>query len=348
MPLDSRSAVHGGPATCAPECVPGRALLRPHARILICRPNSRLGNAVLLTPLVAEIAATLPHTRVDVLTAYPRAAELFSGFSCVGTVHALPYHGARHPLEHLRTLLGTWATRYDAVIDPCPWSWTSRFVTRRLRAGLKIGFTSPNKARGMHLSLPIEGAPQHMGVFPVYLFRRTVLGLEDADARAPAPRLTIQLTATEREEGRGRLRQLAPGPGPLIAVGGVATGAKQLEADWWRAMFEHLTDRLPRAQIIEIRPPSGKASFPEHPGYASAHVRQVASVIRAADCFVCADSGLMHLGSASLAATVGLFKVTDPKVYTPYGGASLAVTVGRDGPAAVAAEVARVAALAHR
>jgi ADP-heptose:LPS heptosyltransferase len=95
---------------------------------------------------------------------------------------------------------------------------------------------------------------------------------------------------------------------------------------------------------VEIRPPSGIAAFPEYPGYSSPRVRHVASVIEAADCFVCADSGLMHLGSATDTATVGLFKVTDPRMYAPYGGANVGITAAEDAAPLVAAHVARLLA----
>lgn len=322
---------------------PQGSLLSRVRQILICRPNARLGNAVLMTPLVAEIQATLPQAQVDMLSGYPRAAELFSGFSCIRAVHGLPYRGVRHPFRHMHTLLEAAATRYDLIIDPDPGSWTSRFITRLLRADLKIGFSSGIKSGGTDISVPFDPAPRHMGAYPVYLFRRAVLGLDEEEARAPTPRMTIPLDSSERAEGRQLLRALATGAGPVIAIAGAATGAKVFDQAWWRAMLRELKRRLPSVQIVEIRPPTGAAAFPEHPGYASTSVREVAAVIGSTDCFVCADSGLMHLGSASHATTVGLFKVTDAKIYAPYGGASIGITVGADGPAAVSAAVARVA-----
>ena len=105
-----------------------------------------------------------------------------------------------------------------------------------------------------------------------------------------------------------------------------ATGAKQFSVDWWRRMIASLHSRLPSARVIEIRPPNGVAALPELPAYYSRRVRQVAAVLEAADCFVCADSGLMHLGAATDATTVGLFKVTEPRLYMPRRGASCALT----------------------
>jgi ADP-heptose:LPS heptosyltransferase len=131
-------------------------------------------------------------------------------------------------------------------------------------------------------------------------------------------------------------------------MAGAATGSKQLAVEWWRELARRVRERVPGARIVEIRPPSGVASFPEVPGFASRSLRQVAALIAATDCFVCADGGLMHLGSASRCPTVGLFKVTDPRVYAPYGGDSIALKVGDTAAADVTAQVARVLARALR
>src|SRR5262249_14303169 len=109
----------------------------------------------------------------------------------------------------------------------------------------------------------------------------------------------------------------------------------------WKHLIACLVQRLPAVHVIEIRPPSGVGSFQEYPGYCSRSVRRVAAVINSADCFVSADSGLMHLGSATEATTVGLFKVTDPKVYGPYGASNAGITVETDGVPLVADRIAR-------
>jgi ADP-heptose:LPS heptosyltransferase len=314
--------------------------------ILICRPNTRLGNTLLMTPLVQEIEATLPAARVDILTACPAAHEVFREFPSVRRVYQLPFRGVRHPLRHLLTLLRVRRIRYDILIDPCPRSWTSRFLTQRLAARLKLGFESADKARGIDVGIPFEGAPLHMGAYPVYLLRRGLLKLEGDLAGADAPRLAIRLTELERRTGKEALRRvIGPGPsGPVVAVAAHATGAKRFSVAWWRHMIAALRTRLPAAQVLEIRPPNGVAALPELPAYSSPRVREVAAVLEAADCFVCADSGLMHLGAATDTITVGLFKVTEPRLYAPRRGASCALTASDSAPELVAERLAQLLA----
>jgi ADP-heptose:LPS heptosyltransferase len=312
--------------------------------ILICRPNTRLGNTLLMTPLLEEIETTLPNARVDVLSGCPAAHEVFQAFPGVKRVHQLPLRGVRHPLRYLLTLLRVRRTRYDVILDPSPNSWTSRFLTRWLAGRLKVGFISPRKRRGVDVGIPFNAAPRHMGAYPVYLLRRALLDFDVDAARADDARLSIRLTDAERTFGKEQLaRLIAPGhSGAVVAVATHATGAKRFAPEWWRRMIQGLERRLPGARVIEIRPPGGAASLAELPGYASRRVRQVAAVIEAARCFVCADSGLMHLGAATDTVTVGLFKVTLPALYAPRRGKSCAMTARDDNPDAVAERIAQL------
>jgi ADP-heptose:LPS heptosyltransferase len=314
------------------------------ATILICRPNTRLGNTLLMTPLVEEIEATLPSARVEILTACPSAHEVFQGFPSVSRVHQLPFRGFHHPLRHLLTLLRVRRVQYDILVDPSPRSWTARFLTRHLAARLKLGFSRAGKADDVDVSVPFTGAPVHMGDYPVYLLRRGIFGLDDVAARAETPKLSIRLTDSERLAGREEIKRVlgAGGSGPVVAVATHATGAKQFSIDWWRRMIASLQPHWPSARVMEIRPPNGVAALSELPAYYSRRVRQVAAVLEAADCFVCADSGLMHLAAATDATTVGLFKVTDPRLYLPRRGASCALTASDGAPELVAERVAQL------
>ena len=309
--------------------------------ILICRPNTRLGNTLLLTPLVQEIEQRLPGASVDVLTAYPEADDVFCEYACVRRVHRLPLRGVRHPAAHVLTLLRARAQHYDLVLDPDPKSWSSRFAARLMRGAVKAGFTSTHKPAGAYVSVPITPAPPHMARFPVYLLRRAVLGQSVEQALAPVPPLDIRLTAAERAEGARVLRELTGADSrPVIALAAAATGAKRFAPQWWSALIAALQEHARGHALIEIRPPSGRAAFGSLPGFSSPRIRRVAAVIAACELFACADSGLMHLGAASGGATLGLFKVTDPQVYAPYGGSSGALQAADDAPTQTAREIA--------
>ncbi len=73
-------------------------------RVLVARPNHRLGNVLLLTPLLQELERVLPQARVDVLAGPPFAACLLQGYAAVDRVDTL---GAR-PLHEPRVLWSLW------------------------------------------------------------------------------------------------------------------------------------------------------------------------------------------------------------------------------------------------
>ncbi|MDP3516935.1 MAG: hypothetical protein Q8S94_07185 [Pseudohongiella sp.] len=54
--------------------------------VLIVSPNVRLGNYLLLTPLLTELEKKFPRARIDILTASQNAPAIFSGFSTVDRV----------------------------------------------------------------------------------------------------------------------------------------------------------------------------------------------------------------------------------------------------------------------
>jgi ADP-heptose:LPS heptosyltransferase len=55
------------------------------------------------------------------------------------------------------------------------------------------------------------------------------------------------------------------------------------------------------------------------PGYYSTSIRRMASAMAGVDMMISADCGVMHLAVASGTPTIGMFSVTDAKIYGPYG-----------------------------
>jgi ADP-heptose:LPS heptosyltransferase len=314
------------------------AVMPAPLRILICRPNGRLGNALFMTPLVREIETTFPGAEVDILTAYPAASEIFCAFTNVRKLHQLPRLGVRHPLQMLTVFLRARQVVYDLIIDPCRKSRTARFWAWSMRGRHKVGFVSESWISGLIANISAEGAPHHMGHHPVHLFRQAV----KRSQRDAMPSLDIHLTDAERQFGAEKVAQLCAaerGEGPLIGVFANATGAKRLSATWWESMLAVLTEGLPGARILEIVPAEGGARLRQQPGYFSTSLRRMAAVISATDYFVSADCGVMHLGVSTGTPTIGLFTVTDPALYEPYGAHNTSLFIGEDSPARVAERI---------
>ncbi len=291
--------------------------------VLICRPNHRLGNMLLLTPLIVELDRLLPHARIDIVAGGNDAPEIFRGFANVQCVHCLSRRMIRHPLVLLRTIRLLRHRHYDLAIDPCEASQSGRalLVLARARQGVALpGAAGENRELRSRL---LQEAPRHFAQLPVFLLRNALPdGLVSDTSQYPP--LDIALTRADRSAARVMLdKMLAAIPGPATLKLGIftgATGAKRYEPSWWSQFVKTVRQQQPDWSIVEILPPGNHSTtVADLPHYASSNVRQVAALISCLDAFVCADSGVMHLASASGTPTVGLFSQTDPRKYKPYG-----------------------------
>lgn len=309
-------------------------------RVLVCRPNHRLGNTLLLTPLIVELARTFPEAKVDVVVGGGAGAEVFLNFANVAQVVCLPRHMAKHPIFLVRTLFHLRRRQYDLAIDPCEASQSGRALLAIVKAKHAIGMSSADAVHRLSESTP--EMPMHMGQLPVFLLRNA-LARPGCNERLDYPRLTLALTANEREAALATLVAMTQGqPSPRATVGffALATGGKRYDNDWWLRFVAEIRARHGDYAVVELASERGEAQFPkELPSFSSKSIREVAAFISNMTCFICADCGVMHLAAASGVTTIGLFSASDPARYAPCGQGSRAiVTIGQD-PREVAREV---------
>jgi len=298
-------------------------------RILICRPNHRLGNTILLTPLITELERLYKGAEIDLLAEGPIAEEVFTTFFSVKNVYCLPKRGFKHPIAFLGMLLRIRKTQYDLIIDPCLGSGFSRALTKFLRGRYKLGFSDDASHSGLTHPVPTAVARQHMAQRPINLLRwaREHYAAENNSA-ADYPSLDIRLTDEERAHGRAVIEQLLPPPRqgtsqPTIGIFANATGAKRYSAAWWNEFTATFESMSPQSRILELIPMHGHSMLGEaYPGYYSSDIRRMGAVMAGMDLMITADCGVMHLAVASKVPTVGMFCVTDASVYAPYGSGS--------------------------
>ncbi|TAN04638.1 MAG: lipopolysaccharide heptosyltransferase family protein [Rhodanobacteraceae bacterium] len=306
-------------------------------RILICRPNHRLGNLLLLTPLVTEIQRLFPDADIDIVLAGEHVAELFRAFPNVKHIYNLSRRMVRHPVALARTMLQLRQAHYDLAIDPCETSQSGRLLVGVAKPEHALG---PPRDRSAEQPDPtwMQHAPAHMAQWPVHMLR---MATQPASPLREYPPLDIRLSTDERQRGRAVLDRMlhAKGkqPGTVVGVFAEATGAKVYGSDWWRRFIRTLQAEHPGAAIVEIAPPDGRPRLAmDLPSFSSPSPREVAAVIANMTCFVSADCGVMHLASASGAPTIGLFSVTEVSKYAPYGRGSRAIDTNGKSPEDVA------------
>lgn len=313
-------------------------------RIIVLRPNHRLGNTLLLTPLLSEIERLYPGAEVDILTAGAAASEVFATRDIVRNLWILPNRIARHPIASWRTLSRMHRQHYDMAIDPCIGSQSGRLLLSMAKARHKLGFEQHGRDGGMTCGIEVPEQLAHMGQLPVYLLRS---GREEDFSAHPCPGLDVRLSSEEQRKGCDRLRKLMAGDpentGPVIALYGDATGSKAFPEDWWIAMVRRLQQLRPDHRFIEIVPVSGTSKFGNaYPVYYSTSIRRMAAVMAASQIVISADCGVMHLAAASGVPTVGIFSITKPLQYGPYGGENFAVSTDNKSAVAIAEDVNRL------
>ena len=307
-------------------------------RILVLRPNQRLGNMLLLTPLMAELEAIYPGAEVDLLSASAVAREVFAGYDSVRTHWQLPRRIVQRPWHTFGLLRSMLRRRYDLVIDPCPGSNSARLLLLASNAQYKLGFVGADFAGRINCGVAVPDGCQHLAKLPVYLLRRA--HGQGRESR-PSPALDLRLTERELEKGRAKIRALISDERKhVVALFGEATGAKAFSQSWWNSLIILLERTSVCPTWVEMVPASGQSKFANrYPTYYSTSIRSLGATMAAADMLVTADCGVMHLAIASGVTTAGVFSVTSAEQYAPYGHGSFSLDAASGLPDPVAGQL---------
>jgi ADP-heptose:LPS heptosyltransferase len=289
-------------------------------RVLICRPNHRLGNLLLITPLIQEITETFPDCKIDLFVKGGIAPILFKNYKNIDRIIQLPKRPLTHLLGSLKSWLSIRKDKYDIVIDV-----DKRSSSGRLSLGLA---NSRHKISGDAIESVQSKFPNyvHHAKFPVYNLRHYLNEHGYPQKNTPIPSLSLKLDLLEVAKGKALLNQLVHNNRPTICLFTFATGNKCYSEIWWENFYERLQAEFPQHNIIEVLPVQNvsKLSF-KAPTFYSKDLREIASLIANTEVFIGADSGIMHLASAAQTPTIGLFSVTDQNLYAPYNENSVAI-----------------------
>lgn len=289
-------------------------------RILVCHISHTLGNTLLLTPLIGELQRLYPGAEIDIVTRSPVGLEIFGQFANVRRVLRLPRHALTSPLVLWRALSAMRAQTYDIAIDPDLRSQSDRLCVLAANAKYKLGYAGARKSGTLSHPVPSPQGVTHVGQCPVDLLRAAT-GVRDS---APYPHLDISLSLDERSRGADLLARVIGGSAafaePIIGLFCNATANKNLGSDWWRRFAVRLRERCSNERIVEIVPATGVAVLDgDWPAFYSSDLRRLGGALSALALYISADCGVMHLACASGTPVIGLFAVTDPAQWGPYG-----------------------------
>lgn len=294
-------------------------------RVLILRPNHRLGNLLLITPLVQEVENTFPGCTVDLFVKGGAAKVIFKNYSCIGKIIMLP----KNHFKKLHKYIGGWVSltnkRYDIIINV-----NDKSSSGKLSAQVAKGAYVFSASKTLHENVNIKPADyEHIALYPVYDFRNYLqeAGIE-SDMYATVPLLNLKLSKKELTDGKEILKKLLPETTKAISIFTYATGPKCLDTSWWDNFYNELKQHYPDYTIIEILPVENVSQIGfRAPHYYGKDIRKIAALIANTAVFIGADSGMMHLAVASGCPTVGLFSVTNPVTYKPYGNRNTYINI---------------------
>lgn len=292
-------------------------------RVLVCRPNHRLGNQLLITPLLAEISRLLPDARTDLFVKGRAGFELFKTYAVVDRIIALPRKPLRNIFSYVAGWLKIFFRRYDVVINAVHSSSSGRIAAHLANARIRLlGEIDPiNRLRLADC--------RHMAKYPVYSLRSF---LDPAGRTIEVSPLDIRLTDKEWLQGKQRLLDLVQNDKPTLAIYTYATGVKRYDATWWNEFYQGLLERLSSCNIVEILPVENVSQIGfAAPSYYSKDLRDIAALISHVHLFIGADSGMMHLASAAKTKVIGLFKADNMDIYAPYSNGSMGVDTRKVG-----------------
>jgi len=288
-------------------------------RVLICRPNGRLGNLLLITPLVQEIGLDFPDCKIDLFVKGKVAPIIFRNYENIDTIIELPSKPFKQLFKYIITWFKIRKKRYDLVVNIDQNSSSGRLSTRFARSEFKIFGDLESGSEHYY-------DRQHIAKNPVYNYRHFLNIMSNSDILKPMPVLDLKLNESEISNGKILLQQLVKNNKKTIGIFTYATGEKCYAADWWESFYAKLKLQYDDYNIIEVLPAHNASQIAfQAPSFYSNDIREMGSLIANVNLFIAADSGIMHLASASKIPVVGLFSVTDVLKYRPYNDYSLAI-----------------------
>lgn len=295
------------------------------ARRVVVRVPNWIGDAVLATPVLKTLRASLPAAEMTIV-AHRRVAPIFLPAYEGMTVRVLDPDGEDRGLRGLlRFSRGLRKERFDLALL-LPLSFSSALMAYLSGAHERIGYATQYRGPLLTrtLALPSDYRNEHLvGHY------QALLGDLGIESRGPEPEVSV--TGHAEEAARRRLGQHGVGESePLI---GMAPGATYgLAKRWPRGRFASVAKALAReygARVIVLggmedaglngRYDLGNASVVDLTGLTT--LDEAAALISRCGLFISNDSGLMHVAAAVGTPVVAIFGSTSPTWTGPIGKA---------------------------
>ncbi len=298
-------------------------------RILVVRINYRIGNILFITPLLNALEKRFPEAWIDVMIGAPFISSLIEGMPQVNKVYSFPRALLKKPLEVLALKKKLQQNRYDLLITPSLMSTSDSLIALSVPAKYKVGFYSPDVFSPLTHTLPFPENISHEALKPLAL-----LDLFADNSENIRDILDIRLSKEEKEAVKNEI------PEHAIGIFRDARNEKKIDDAWWRELLDALHKEDPSLIFIDVLDPNNRTALREDlQTLSEKDLRVLAAKISNLDAFICADTGPMHLASASGTATIALFKTTSPTLYGTLGEKDLSLVMQGKSVEEIAAEI---------
>lgn len=166
-------------------------------RVLISRPNHRLGNQLLISPLIQEVKNEFPNCKIDLVVNGNLSSILFSQFTYIQTIFNLPKKPFKNIFKYASKVISLMSKKYDIAISACDDSNSSKIFVKLSRAKFKI----------YNSGLNTNAKPTHISKIPIFNFKTVLYPSQDLTSYN-YPKLSIGLTNEEIEKGRSIIENL--------------------------------------------------------------------------------------------------------------------------------------------
>lgn len=273
--------------------------LRGISRIIVIRPNYRIGNAVISTSILDPLRLKYPGATIDFL-ATDKTASVFRNLP-VGQVAVLSRSTISRPWRMVSLLRSLRGGRYDLAVQLEDGSLTGLLISRAIGARYVIG---KPKGEASWYDVNIREAVTH--AYDTASIFSNALGV----ACLPRPRLA--LCPRERAQAAAQLESLGLStmqdgrtePFVALFVGGHAD--KVCPASFWADLFRGLDGQQrrfvvfvgPEEQALAPQIEQTLAALPHGRLCPTRPLREFAAMLQQASALVTPDSGPMHIAVA--------------------------------------------------
>ncbi|MDE0882488.1 MAG: hypothetical protein OSB21_07840 [Myxococcota bacterium] len=292
-------------------------------KILIIRPDRRVGNQVITSCLVHALSTQRPEIEVHYLAPEGRQ-DLLEGLPGLTKVHVLPRRPAANILALLSLIRSLRAERFDLAIDASHWhsfSLTSALLSRLVGARWSIGHARPGASALLDQRVEVPHDGDWPAELSVKLSLLSPLAIESQTAQTNLPEGPGEGAATRW------WAEHASGPGRVLLWPSTRKASTQVPGSLW----PHLLDQLPLPAQCTVAVGWGPGEEPmakqllmalQGAGFSAAllpdtSISELAHFMRQADVVVSGDTGPMHVAGACAAAVFAIFRNDDGARWLP-------------------------------